>query len=248
MKTVIITGGTKGIGAEIAKKFMDANYKVIIGARKKAGLALESHRNLRFYKIDVREESGHNNLINKALESSGSLDCYINCAGFSQWSSIYKVDDIFWNEMVDTNLKGTFWGCKAAATFIKSGASIINISSLAGKRGSANNTVYCATKFGINGITQSLAKELGSKGIRVNAVCPVYVETSGLIEALDNPEAPSGEQKTSDYLTDFTINQTALKRLPKGTEVADLCVYLASESASAITGQCINVDCGVLPQ
>jgi 3-oxoacyl-[acyl-carrier protein] reductase/meso-butanediol dehydrogenase/(S,S)-butanediol dehydrogenase/diacetyl reductase len=119
---------------------------------------------------------------------------------------------------------------------------------LASKRGSANNSVYCASKFGVNGITQSLAKELGSKGIRVNAVCPVYVETSGLIEALDNPEAPSGEQKTSDYLTDFTINQTALKRLPKGTEVADLCVYLASESASAITGQCINVDCGVLPQ
>lgn len=248
MKTVIITGGTKGIGAEIAKKFLIKNYRVLIGSRTKTGLALETNKNMKFFQIDVKKESDHVSMVNKAIELSGSLDCYINCAGFSRWSSVDKVDEMFWNEMVDTNLKGTFWGCKAAASLMRSGSSIINISSLAGKRGSANNSVYCGTKFGINGITQSLAKELGPKGIRVNAVCPVYVETMGLIEALNNPQAPPGEQKSSKYLSDFTINQTALKRLPKGNEVADLCIYLASKSASAITGQCINIDCGVLPQ
>jgi 3-oxoacyl-[acyl-carrier protein] reductase/meso-butanediol dehydrogenase/(S,S)-butanediol dehydrogenase/diacetyl reductase len=119
---------------------------------------------------------------------------------------------------------------------------------LASKRGSANNSVYCASKFGVNGITQSLAKELGTKDIRVNAICPVYVKTPGLLEALENPQAPSQDQDTAKYLNDFAENQAALKRLPKGSEVADLCLYLASDASSAVTGQCINVDCGVLPQ
>ncbi len=154
----------------------------------------------------------------------------------------------FWDKMLNTNLKGTFWGCKTAAEYLSPGGSIINVSSLAGKRGSANNSVYCASKFGVNGITQALAKELGPKGIRVNAVCPVYVETSGLLEALENPDAPSRGQETDAYLQEFAKANAALQRLPHGSEVADLCLYLASPAASAITSQCINVDCGVLPQ
>ena len=84
-----------------------------------------------------------------------------------------SVTDEFWNKMIDTNLKGAFWGCKIAAANLNAGGTIINVSSLAGKRGSVNNSVYCASKFGMNGLTQALAKELGQKGIRVNAVCPV---------------------------------------------------------------------------
>ena len=96
--------------------------------------------------------------------------------------------------------------------------------------------------------TQALAKELGPKGIRVNAVCPVYVETPGLLEALQNSAAPPKGQNSEKYLEEFTAANTALQRLPKGGEIADLCFYLASPLASAISGQCINVDCGVLPQ
>ena len=150
--------------------------------------------------------------------------------------------------MIDTNLKGTFWGCKAASEYLTSGGTIVNVSSLAGKRGSSNNSVYCASKFGVNGITQSLAKELGSRGIRVNAVCPVYIETPGLLLALENPDSPSKEKNTAKYLKDFSESNSAMGRLPVANEIADLCFYLASNSASAITGQCINVDCGVLPQ
>ena len=248
MKTVIITGGTQGIGADIGRSFLDAGYKVLIAARHKRGLAEESHNNLRFENTDVRDLTGHQALVNTVLDWSGKLDCYINCAGFSRWSSIQNVDETFLNEILDTNLKGTFWGCKVAAEHLTAGGSIINVSSLAGKRGSANNSVYCASKFGVNGITQALAKELGPKGIRVNAVCPVYVETSGLLEALENPDAPSRGQETDAYLQEFAKANAALQRLPHGSEVADLCLYLASSGASAITGQCINVDCGVLPQ
>ena len=248
METVIITGGTQGIGADIARGFLEAGYQVLIGARHLSGLAEETQEKLKFQEIDVREESGHQKLIQTALEWTGSLDCYINCAGFSRWSPVEEVDEAFWNEVLDINLKGTFWGCKVSAEHLKRGGTMINVSSLASKRGSANNSVYCASKFGVNGITQSLAKELGSKNIRVNAVCPVYVETPGLLEALENPQAPSKDQDTAKYLNEFAESQAALKRLPMGSEVADVCLYLASEAASAVTGQCINVDCGVLPQ
>jgi 3-oxoacyl-[acyl-carrier protein] reductase/meso-butanediol dehydrogenase/(S,S)-butanediol dehydrogenase/diacetyl reductase len=158
------------------------------------------------------------------------------------------VDETFWETMILTNLKGTFFGCQAAAERLKTGGCIINISSLAGKRGSANNSVYCASKFGVNGVTQALSKELGPKGIRVNAVCPVYVRTEGLLRALEKKEAPPQGGDVESYLRDFAAHNSALGTLPKGEEIAQVCLFLASPAASAITGQCINVDCGVLPQ
>ena len=248
MKTVIITGGSKGIGKAISKRFLKGKWKVLVGSKSKSDFVSEKHNNLNFCQIDVRKESDHRKIIKFAIDWSGSLDCFINCAGFSQWSPVELVNEDFWNLMIDTNLKGSFWGCKSAASHLNKGGSIINISSLAGKRGSSNNSVYCASKFGINGLTQSLAKELGSKEIRVNSVCPVYVETPGLLEALQNKDAPAKGQNIEKYLFDFANSNSALKRLPKGDEVAEICFFLASSKASAITGQCINVDCGVLPQ
>ena len=248
MKTIVITGGTKGIGSDIARKFLSEGWDVLIGARQETGLAIEKHERLKFKAIDVKNESEHHALVKTVLDWKGSLDCFINCAGFSQWSPVQSVNDEFWNKMIDTNLKGTFWGCKVGAENLSEGGSIVNVSSLAGKRGSANNSVYCASKFGTNGLTQALAKELGPKGIRVNAVCPVYVETTGLLEALDEPNAPPKGQLTATYLKEFAVSNAALQRLPMGSEIADLCFYLASPLSSAVTGQCINVDCGVLPQ
>ena len=138
--------------------------------------------------------------------------------------------------------------CKVAAENLSEGGCIINISSIAGKRGSANNSVYCVSKFGVNGLTQALAKELGPKGIRVNAVCPVYIQTKGLMEALGNKRSPTQGKDIDLYLKIFAAENAALKRLPTGDEVAKMCLFLASDKASAITGQCIHVDCGVLPQ
>jgi len=248
MQTVIITGGTKGIGAEISRKFLSEGWQVLIAARNKSGLATENHERLKFQSMDVRKESDHTAIVKTALSWTGTLDCFVNCAGYSKWEMVESVNEEFWDKMIDTNLKGAFWGCKTAATNLVKGGSIINVSSLAGKRGSANNSIYCASKFGMNGLTQALAKELGAKGIRVNAICPVYVETPGLLEALNDPEAPPRGKNPHEYLKDFANSNSALKRLPMGSEVADFCFFLASNSASAVTGQCINVDCGILPQ
>lgn len=247
-QTVIVAGGTKGIGAAISREFYEHGAHVLMAARDDTGLAGSLGERARFQRADVRRLPDHEALVQAALEWTGRLDVYINCAGFSEWRPVAEVDDAFWNEMIDTNLKGTFWGCKAAAEYMGTGECIINISSIAGKRGTANNSVYCASKFGVNGITQALAKELGPRGIRVNAVCPVLVTTQGLLKALSSEKSPSQGGDVESFLRGFASQNAALDHLPTPEEVAQVCLFLASPSASAITGQCINVDCGVLPQ
>jgi NAD(P)-dependent dehydrogenase (short-subunit alcohol dehydrogenase family) len=246
-RTVVITGGNRGIGLSFTERFVDAGYSVIVGARQEAGLGKRFGDQVTFVPTDVRDESAHRELVRRAMLKAGKLDVYVNNAGFSAWRPIEEIDERFFDEMIGTNLKGAFWGCKAAVASMAEGGSIINISSLAGKRGSANNSAYCASKFGMNGLTQALAKEVGARGIRVNALCPVLVSTDGLIEALKSPFAPA-KGDPNGFIARFAADNAALKRLPTGDEVAAMCLFLASDAASAMTGQCINVDCGVLPQ
>jgi NAD(P)-dependent dehydrogenase (short-subunit alcohol dehydrogenase family) len=246
-KTVIITGGNKGIGLDISKVFADDGYAVFVGAREDTEKLQALSGDVTFVKTDVKNEKDHQNLVKAALEKTGRLDTYINNAGYSAWRSIANIDEDFLSSVLDTNLKGVFWGCKSALAVMKSGANIVNISSIAGKRGSSNNSAYCSSKFGVNAITQSLAKEVGKKNIRVNAVCPVIVPTDGLIEALDQPESPA-YGNIEEFIENFKNTQAALPELPTGEQIGKSCLFLASENASAITGQCINVDCGVFPQ
>ncbi len=247
-RTVIITGGGKGIGASISRAFYESGYRVVIGARTDNGFAKELGDRAFFQSTDVTVVEDLDTLVQAALDWTGRLDVMVNNAGYSGWSSVGEVDEAFWQKMIDTNLKGAFFGCRAASIHLQKGGSIINISSLASKRGSANNSVYCASKFGVNGITQALAKELGHRGIRVNAVCPVYIRTEGLMEALAEETAPTGQADTETYLRNFATANTAMGTLPTGEEVGNVCVFLASSASSAITGQCINTDCGVMPQ
>jgi 3-oxoacyl-[acyl-carrier protein] reductase/meso-butanediol dehydrogenase/(S,S)-butanediol dehydrogenase/diacetyl reductase len=99
----------------------------------------------------------------------------------------------------------------------------------------------------MNGLTQSLAKELGPRGICLNGVCPVLIQTDGLLEALKSPHGPANEN-AQEFFRKFAADNAALKRLPTAAEVAAMCLFLASSASSAITGQNINVDCGVFPQ
>ena len=247
-RTVVITGGSRGIGAAITKAFWETGDYVFVGARRSNDFLKGLGERVRFKKTDVRFEPEHSALVGAAIKWRGSMDIFINCAGFSNWRAVDEVDEKFWNRMIDINLKGTFWGCKVASLYLPKGGCIINISSLAGKRGSTNNAVYCASKFGVNGITQALAKELGPRGIRVNAVCPVYVKSEGVLDALKDRHSPAGRKDVDSYLRKFAAENAALRRLPTAEEVAQVCVFLASHQASAITGQCINVDCGVSSQ
>jgi 3-oxoacyl-[acyl-carrier protein] reductase/meso-butanediol dehydrogenase/(S,S)-butanediol dehydrogenase/diacetyl reductase len=246
-KSVVITGGSKGIGLELVKFYAEKGYKVISGSRTKFDDFDSSIKgNIQEIVIDVTKPESHEKLVKVAINQTGKLDVYINNAGFSEWRSLQNIDAKFLESMFSTNVFGYFWGTKAASKFMKSGGSIINVSSLAARRGTPNNSAYSSSKFAITGLTQSSAKELGKSGIRVNAVCPVLIETPGLIDALKSEDSPSVGQPT-EFLEQFALTQTALGRLPTSKEVAELCYFLSSDSAKAITGQSINVDCGVLP-
>lgn len=247
-RTILITGGSRGIGAAISETFHAAGHYVVIAGRTDTGLAAALGERASFIVTDVRHPQALRALVGQARDWTGRLDVLVNNAGVSAWRPLAEIDEVFWQDMVDTNLKSVLFACQAVAPHLPRGGSIINISSLAGKRGSANNSVYCATKFGVNGITQSLAKELGPRGIRVNAVCPVYVSTAGLEYALRETHSPAGGQDTSAYIAAFAATQSALGVLPTAAQVAKTCLFLASSAAEAITGQCLNVDCGVLPQ
>jgi 3-oxoacyl-[acyl-carrier protein] reductase/meso-butanediol dehydrogenase/(S,S)-butanediol dehydrogenase/diacetyl reductase len=198
--------------------------------------------------MDVRDEDAHFALAEKAIAATGQLNAWVNNAGISAWKPIGDITEDFFDELMGINLKGAFWGCKSAAEHMShQGGSIVNISSIAGKRGSAKNAMYCATKFGMNGLTQSLAKELGPKGIRVNALCPVLIRTNGLMKALETEHSPANGDPEG-FLANFLKANSATGNLPTGQDVGDMAVYLTSAENRAITGQCINVDCGVFPQ
>ena len=189
-----------------------------------------------------------NRFVKSVVDECGGLHVFVNCAGLSRWKPVDEIDKDFVEEIIEINVLGTLWGCAAAAAVLPRDGCVVNVSSLAGKRGSANNSVYCAAKFAVNGITQALAKELGPRGIRVNAVCPVYVKTGRLLSGLSEKASPAQGQGVEDYLSAFASTQTALGRLPTTHEVAEVVSFLSSSAASAVTGQCINVDCGTLPQ
>lgn len=246
-KTVVITGGTRGIGLEITRAFSSIGYKVFVGARSQPSHnALPS--SVQFVQTDVRCESDVTNLVTTAFSESGAVDVLVNNAGYSEWKSIENITESFLSDMMKTNLFSAFWGCKAAASVMRAGSSIINISSMAGKRGSSNNSAYVATKFAMNGLTQSLCKELGPKGIRINGLCPVLISSPGLIEALHGPDSPALGSDVDSFISNFSQSNSALGRMPTAMEVAAACIYLASDAASGVTGQNINIDCGVFPQ
>lgn len=246
-KVAAITGGTRGIGRAVADLCLARGYAVAVCARSEDRSGLPPQ--VLYTRADLRRKEEVERFVGEVIRVHGGLDLFVNCAGLSRWRSIEKVDAAFSAELIETNVLGTLWGCAAAASAMKRGGAIVNVSSLAGKRGSANNSVYCAAKFAVNGITQSLAKELGPRGIRVNAVCPVYVRTDRILQSLSEPDSPAETQGGVEaYLEQFAATQTALGRLPSAEEVAEVVLFLAGPAASAITGQCINVDCGTLPQ
>ena len=245
-QVVAVTGGTRGIGLAVARAFHRHGYQVAVCAHsaKTDGLpAGVLHR-----RVDVRKRLAVHRFVAAVVDRFGGLDVLVNCAGVSRWRPVGEIDESFVKEVIETNLLGALWGCAASSAVMREGGCIVNLSSLAGKRGSANNSAYCAAKFAVNGLTQALAKELGPRGIRVNAVCPVYVKTERILSSLKEPSSPAQGGSVEEYLASFAATQTALGRLPTAEEVAEAVYFLASPAASAMTGQCINVDCGTLPQ
>ncbi len=240
-KTALVTGASKGIGKAIATRYAEegANVAFTYLSSVEKGEALEAELaafgvKAKGYRSDASDYAASEELVNGIVEEFGSLDIIVNNAGITKDNLLMRMTEEMWDTVINVNLKSCFNTVKAAArTMMKQRAgSIINITSVVGVKGNAGQANYAASKAGIIGFTKSVALELGSRGIRSNAVAPGFIETE-MTEVLD--------EKTVQGWRDAI----PMKRGGSPDEVANLCVYLGSDISTYITGQVIHVDGGM---
>lgn len=237
-KTAIITGGASGIGLTTAELFINEGANVLIAdineaAGKAAAEALGSK--CRFFKTDVSDKSSAYFCINDALKKFGKLDILINNAGITSDASLLKMSSEQFEKVIDVNLKGVFFMTKYAATQMAENnyGRIINTSSIVGLYGNFGQTNYAASKSGVIGMTKTWARELGRKGITVNAVAPGFIDT-GMLGTV--PEK----------ILDSIKERTPLGRLGTPEDIAKAYLFLASDDAAFITGITLSIDGGLV--
>ena len=241
-KTALVTGASKGIGRAIAAKFAEegANVAFTYLSSVEKGQALESELaslgiKAKGYRSDASDFAAAEKLINDVVADFGSLDILVNNAGITKDNLLMRMNEEMWDSVININLKSCFNTVKAATrTFMKQrGGSIINMTSVVGVKGNAGQANYAASKAGIIGFTKSVALELGSRGVRSNAIAPGFIETE-MTEVLDEKTVQGWREAIP------------LKRGGSPEDVANLCVFLGSDKSSYITGQTIQVDGGML--
>ncbi|WP_150540912.1 3-oxoacyl-[acyl-carrier-protein] reductase [Clostridium perfringens] len=241
-KVAIVTGGTRGIGRAIALKLADHGANIVINYRNSDKEAEELKAILEekgvkvlTVKCDISNFEDSKNLMDKCKEVFGKIDILVNNAGITKDTLIMRMKEEDFDNVIDVNLKGTFNCAKhASAIMLKQRfGKIINMTSVVGIAGNAGQVNYAASKAGVIGLTKSLAKELGSRGITVNAVAPGFINTD-MTASL------------SEKVKEEASKNIPLKRLGDPEDVANLVGFLASDAAIYITGQVINVDGGMV--
>tara|TARA_A100000164_G_C21929603_1_gene784891 strand:+ start:2318 stop:3070 length:753 start_codon:yes stop_codon:yes gene_type:complete len=240
-KVAVVTGSSRGIGKTIANglfhndckiALISRNYDDLLKAKNEIGGDNES---IKIYSCDISDFNEVQNVFKKIIEEFRTIDILINNAGLTKDNLLLRIKEQDWDRVVDVNLKGCFNTIKAVTKQMirnKSGR-IINISSVIGQIGNAGQVNYAASKAGILGLTKSLAKELGSRNITVNAVAPGYIET----DMTDN---------LSEDIRNELYQKIPLNRLGSSKDVTNLVLFLSSDKASYITGQVMNVDGGMV--
>lgn len=241
-KSVLVTGGSRGIGKEVAIQYAEHGYDVIVnyisdktdveGLKKEFD---EKGIESLIVKADVSKKEEVEFLVKQAIEKFEKIDVLVNNAGITRDNLLMRMTEEEFDKVIDINLKGTFLVTKAVSKYMmkKREGSIINLSSVVGVAGNAGQCNYSASKAGIIGFTKSIAKELASRNIRANAVAPGFIATD-MTSVL------------SDVVKENINNQIPLKRMGTAKEVAELIYFLGSEKSSYITGQVINVDGGMV--
>jgi len=241
-KVAIVTGASSGIGRAIAEEFAAQGASVVVNYFSSGEAAAEvvdginSNGGQAFaYQADVGKFDATQSMVKKTLETYGQVDILVNNAGTTRDMLLLMMKEDDWDIVIETNLKSMFNCCKAVARPMirrKQGGRIVNISSISGLVGQGGQTNYAASKAGIIGFTKSLAKELGSRQITVNAVAPGFFPT-----ALTNV--------LSEKMVEKALELIPLNRLGELEEVAHLVTFLASDKASYITGEVIQIDGGL---
>ncbi len=241
-KNVIITGASRGIGKGIAQVFADQGANVAFTYSSSEGPALELEKELlskgvkaKAYKSNAASFEESEKLAAQVLEDFGGIDVLINNAGITKDNLLIRMSEEDFDKVIDTNLKSVFNMTKAVQrTLLKQRyGSIINMSSVVGVKGNAGQTNYAASKAGMIGFTKSVALELGSRNIRCNAIAPGFIETE-MTGKLDEKVVQSWR------------DAIPLKRGGSPEDIANACLYLASDLSSYVTGQVLNVNGGML--
>ncbi|MFN8671578.1 MAG: SDR family oxidoreductase [Candidatus Sericytochromatia bacterium] len=256
-KTVIITGASRGIGKAIAKKFYQNSYNIALVSKnitnlEKAKTDLKSaftdiNSQIELFTCDLKNIAEIKNTVNKVANIFDTIDILINSAGISYLTPSIEQNYEKWMEQIQVNLTGAY--IFSNETFLKmkdnsnSNKRIINISSIYGLIGGEGYSAYCASKHGLNGLTKSLALEYASYGITVNSICPAWVKTD-MFEH-DMEEIANYYNIEKELLIEDEINAVPSKKFTTVEEISDLCFFLASNSASNITGQNINISGGL---
>ena len=240
-KVALITGGTRGIGKAIAKKFAENGYDLIINYvsentdLEKLKKDINSNSEILFVRANVGDFNSCEELVKKAIEKFGKIDVLVNNAGITRDNLIMRMKEEDFDKVINTNLKGTFNVTKNVVPYMmkKRSGKIVNISSVVGVSGNAGQCNYAASKAGIIGFTKSIAKELASRNILANCVAPGFIDTD-MTEVL------------SDTVKENINSQIPLKRMGSAEEIAKAVYFLAGEDNTYITGQVLNVDGGML--
>lgn len=241
-KVCIITGASRGIGKAIALEFAKKGAKLVINSTSENETSLATLEEIKSLGAecvlvtgDVRNLDDVKKITDACIDNFGRIDVLVNNAGITKDNLLIRMSEQDWDDCLDVNLKGAFNLIKSASrTMMKQkNTSIINITSVVGISGNAGQANYSASKAGMIGLTKSVAKEFSKKGIRCNAVAPGFIKSDMT-------------DKLSDDVKGKYFDQIPLGRFGDPEDVAKLCVFLASDLSSYITGQVINVDGGLL--
>jgi 3-oxoacyl-[acyl-carrier protein] reductase len=241
-KVILITGGSRGIGKACCETFARQHASVIFTYKDSSQKALSLEKELKRInsnclkiKSDVRNFKECKQTVDTVLEKFKKIDILINNAGITKDKSLVMMELSEWQKVIDTNLTGTFNMTKAAIfTFLKQKSGcIINISSTSGIVGVAGQTNYCASKAGIIGFTKALSKEISSYNIKVNAVCPGYIDTDMI-------------NQTPKRFREQILQNIPAKRLGTAQEVAEFCLLLCLYPGNYLTGEAIRIDGGLI--
>ncbi len=238
-KIAVVTGARRGIGRTIALKLAQNGAHCVLIARTAPEDLMQEIRDMGrralALSLDVSDGEMVESAFKQIVAEFGGIDILVNNAGITDDTLLIRMKLEQWNRVLDVNLTGTFLCTKAAtrALMKSSGGRIINISSVVGQMGNAGQANYAASKAGMIGFTKSVAKELGSRGVTVNAIAPGFIETDMTAEL-------------GESLKESLIGQIPLGALGEADDVAEAALFLASPSARYITGQVLNVDGGMV--
>jgi 3-oxoacyl-[acyl-carrier protein] reductase len=237
-RTALVTGSTRGIGRAIAEALAQAGARVAVVGRdqaKAAEAAAALGGGAQGFAADVGDPASIAALVESVEKAFGQIDILVNNAGLTRDNILFRVKDDDWDTVLDANLRGAFLAIRATARGMikRRWGRIINIASIVGITGNKGQANYAASKAGLIGLTKSVAKELGSRNVLVNAVAPGFIETD--MTAAMTPEARAA-----------LSGQIPLERLGSPRDIAGVVTFLASDYASYITGQTLVVDGGMV--